>query len=234
MKYLDLAPISRINTFLENVDVGDYIVHGDLEAYSCKLAGLDKKLSKSLDAEVQTGSSPLQLSKSPVGPLVESSSRKTLIYLILTLNHIYPDYDFSLLRAHHFCKEDGVSRAEETVDSHLLEVSKVWAKTPGLGESPFLECLWSSIDEAVVLRECDVYSYRSNMENDPFGETACVWSFNYFFYNKKLKRILYLSCRAKSRASAEEEESETVSKQYYTDDSDAENEKYGMANEMEV
>jgi hypothetical protein len=27
----------RINTFIENVDVGDYIVHGDLEAYSCKM-----------------------------------------------------------------------------------------------------------------------------------------------------------------------------------------------------
>ena len=157
-----------------------------------KLAGLDKKLSKSLDESVQTGSSPLELSMSPVGPLSESSrcrpppssstaseqlsprplpgsqhahwaaavlhpqaracsnqpvetrggrwwlqqsqlagallrllplsrwegrasnartppphvrpsrSRKTLIYLILTLNHIYPDYDFSQLRAHHF------------------------------------------------------------------------------------------------------------------------------------
>lgn len=52
-------------------------------------------------------------------------SRKTLIYLILTLNHIYPDYDFSQLRPHHFCKEDGLARTEETVDSHLLEVSKV-------------------------------------------------------------------------------------------------------------
>lgn len=38
-----------------------------------KLAGLDKKLSKSLDAEVQSGSSPLELSMSPVGPLSESS-----------------------------------------------------------------------------------------------------------------------------------------------------------------
>lgn len=52
-------------------------------------------------------------------------SRKTLIYLILTLNHLYPDYDFSSLRAHHFRKEDGIARAEETIDSHLLEVSKV-------------------------------------------------------------------------------------------------------------
>jgi len=38
---------------------------------------------------------------------------------------MYPDYDFSALRAHHFRKEEGISRAEETIDSHLLEVSKV-------------------------------------------------------------------------------------------------------------
>ena len=40
-----------------------------------------------------------------MGPLGEASSRKTLIYLILTLNHMYPDYDFSTLRAEHFHKE---------------------------------------------------------------------------------------------------------------------------------
>jgi Maf1 regulator len=52
-------------------------------------------------------------------------SRKTLVYLILTLNQCYPDYDFSLLRAHHFRKEDSKESVEPTVDSHLLEVSKV-------------------------------------------------------------------------------------------------------------
>lgn len=52
-------------------------------------------------------------------------SRKTLIFLILTLNHIYPDYDFSQLRAHHFKKLESRTKAEETVDSHLLEVSQV-------------------------------------------------------------------------------------------------------------
>lgn len=52
-------------------------------------------------------------------------SRKTLIYLILTLNHMYPDYDFSQLRARHFEKELNVTLVEEAVESHLLEVSKV-------------------------------------------------------------------------------------------------------------
>ena len=38
MKYLDFATISRINSFLDSVDVGDLIVKGDLEAYSCEHA----------------------------------------------------------------------------------------------------------------------------------------------------------------------------------------------------
>jgi hypothetical protein len=44
-----------------------------MHAHAGKLAGLDKKLSRNLDQEVQMGSSPLELSKSPVGPLAESS-----------------------------------------------------------------------------------------------------------------------------------------------------------------
>ncbi|MEW5301393.1 MAG: hypothetical protein WDW36_004254 [Sanguina aurantia] len=237
MKFLDLPPVSRINSFLDHVDVGDYVVYGDLEAYSCKLAGLDKKLSKSLDVEVQAGSSPLELSASPLGPLADSSSRKTLIYLILTLNHIYPDYDFSQLRANHFLKEDGLAKAEENIDSYLLEVSKVWSKTPGLCENPFLESLWTSIDEVICLRECDLYCYKSDLETDPFGEKASIWSFNYFFYNKKMKRILYFSCRAVSKKSLDEETTETSSKLYnYNSDSEADDDtaKYGMANTMDV
>ncbi|MEW5318383.1 MAG: hypothetical protein WDW38_009608 [Sanguina aurantia] len=216
MKFLDLPPVSRINSFLDHVDVGDYVVYGDLEAYSCKLAGLDKKLSKSLDVEVQAGSSPLELSASPLGPLADSSSQ---------------------LRANHFLKEDGLAKAEENIDSYLLEVSKVWSKTPGLCENPFLESLWTSIDEVICLRECDLYCYKSDLETDPFGEKASIWSFNYFFYNKKMKRILYFSCRAVSKKSLDEETTETSSKLYnYNSDSEADDDtaKYGMANTMDV
>ncbi|KAL4457419.1 hypothetical protein ABPG75_012284 [Micractinium tetrahymenae] len=234
MKFLDIAPLARINAFLDGVDVGDLIVKGDLEAYSCKLAGLDKKLSRSLEEEVAAGSaSPSSLSKSPVGPLQESSSRKTLVYLILTLNHIYPDYDFSLLRAHHFRKEEGVSAVEELIDAHLVEASKVWDTTPGFGEEPLLDNLWSSIDEAICLKECDVYSYKSDMETDPFGEKGSVWSFNYFFYNKKLKRILYFSCRGLSKTAVEL--SVTTDYKYNTDDEGEEvDAATSMANEMDL
>jgi hypothetical protein len=38
------------------------------------------------------------------------------------------------------------------------------------------------------------------------GEVATVWAFNFFFYNKKMKRILYIGVKALSKTAAEEEE----------------------------
>lgn len=187
--------------------------------YIGKLQGLDRKLSKSLEDEFIESSSPAELGASPVGPLSEAGSRRTLVYLILTLNQIYPDYDFTLLRAHHFSKEQGVASIEEAVDAHLVEVGKVWDATPGFGEVPFLDCLWKSIDEVVQLSECDVYSYQSDLENDPFGERGSVWSFNYFFHNRKAKKILYFSCRGLSKSAVEL----SVTTDYkYNEDTDAE------------
>lgn len=38
-----------------------------------------------------------------------------------------------------------------------LRPAQVWEATPGFGEEPFLDCLWTAIDEVMVLKECDVY-----------------------------------------------------------------------------
>lgn len=47
---------------------------------------------------------------------------------------MYPDYDFSQLRAQHFEKELNVTLVEEAVDSHLLEVSRVCCPAVGSEE----------------------------------------------------------------------------------------------------
>lgn len=229
MKYLDSSSLSRINGFLGHVDLGDYVVHGNVEAYSCKLAGLDKKLSRSLEASVVEGSSP-DFGQSPMGPLAEATSRKTLIYLILTLNHIYPDYDFSLLRAHHFRKETGYKSMESAISAELMDVSRVWEETPGYGERPFMEALWAALDEAISLTDCDIYSYKSDGEDDPFGEAGNIWSFNYFLYNRKQKRVLYLSCHGVSKSVATDDNSDYS----YKSDEDDPVARYGMATDMEL
>lgn len=56
--------------------------------------------------------------------------------------------------------------------------------------------------QAIDLKDTDVYTYKTDDDANPFGDRASLWSFNFFFYNKKMKRILYISCRALSKASA--------------------------------
>lgn len=47
-----------------------------------------------------------------------------------------------------------------------------------------------------------VLSYNPDLDSDPFGEEGSLWSFNYFFYNKKLKRIVFFTCRSVRSAAA--------------------------------
>lgn len=70
-------------------------------------------------------------------------SRKTLVYLILTLNHIYPDYDFTLLRAQNFCKEEGLATIRELVTTHLVEAAKACGggREGGGGVAPRLQAV---------------------------------------------------------------------------------------------
>lgn len=57
----------------------------------------------------------------------------------------------------------------------------------------------------ITLSECDVYSYKGDIEGDPFDAEGSLWSFNYFLYNKKLKRILFFTCAAMSKAAVEDD-----------------------------
>lgn len=58
------------------------------------------------------------------------------------------------------------------------------------------QALWSSVDDEIDLNDCDIYSYNPDLNSDPYGEPGSLWSFNYFFYNKKKKRIVFFTCRA--------------------------------------
>lgn len=65
-----------------------------------------------------------------------------------------------------------------------------------LADTQLQNPLWTTIDDEIQLNDCDIYSYNPDLNSDPFGEPGSLWSFNYFFYNKKLKRIVFFTCRA--------------------------------------
>lgn len=115
MKLLESSQFEAINNAL-SIKTGDSTVFGRIESYSCKMIGTEKMLYKRFKAET-TGVGPHDLQAlSPPQTLMDLSpsmgqgsysgdegvilcdtiSRKTLFYLIATLNAAFePDYDFS-------------------------------------------------------------------------------------------------------------------------------------------
>lgn len=112
MKLLESSRFEAINNALQ-ITTGDSKIEGRIESYSCKMVGADKCLYKKFLSEQNASDlqalSPPQstLNMSPAlnrGSLsgdegvilCDTISRKTLFYLIATLNAAFaPDYDFS-------------------------------------------------------------------------------------------------------------------------------------------
>eukprot|EP00072_Mus_musculus_P046189 XP_006521400.1 PREDICTED: repressor of RNA polymerase III transcription MAF1 homolog isoform X1 [Mus musculus] len=232
MKLLENSSFEAINSQL-TVETGDAHIIGRIESYSCKMAGDDKHMFKQFCQEGQphvlealsppqtSGLSPSRLSKSQGGedesPLSDKCSRKTLFYLIATLNESFrPDYDFSTARSHEFSREPSLRWVVNAVNCSLFSAVREDFKA-------LKPQLWNAVDEEICLAECDIYrwahvfaagrahvygsgdlipllfslfSYNPDLDSDPFGEDGSLWSFNYFFYNKRLKRIVFFSCRS--------------------------------------
>jgi len=218
MKLLENANLEAINSNLcMDLDNSNTYIEGRLESYSCKMAGNDKRLFKTMNEENQSAPGGLQALSPPVygynasstspvcaqeygigsleegGILCDTISTKTLFYLISTLNASFnPDYDFSAAKSAEFSREMSLEWVMEKVNSALMAAA-------GEKFGSFKHQLWSSLDDEICLKDCFIYSYNPDMSSDPFSEEGCIWSFNYFFYNFKLKRIVFFTCRAKRK-----------------------------------
>ncbi|CAH0394352.1 unnamed protein product [Bemisia tabaci] len=210
MKLLESSRFEALNSALL-INCGDIKIIGRIESYSCKMAGNDKQLYKKFNSEEGVTPHDLQALSPPQhtysaspgqsqysrsvsgdeeGPLCDTISRKTLFYLIATLNSAFqPDYDFSHAKSHEFSKEPSIQWVMNAIDSNL-------STTAGEQYRTMRSHLWAAIEDEISMNECDIYSYNPDLTSDPFSEDGCLWSFNYFFYNKKLKRIVFFTCRA--------------------------------------
>jgi len=233
MKLLENAKLEAISSTL-SIDTPVCDITTRVESYSCKMAGDPKKLYKQLRNEPGTsphdleilGPSQMQsppynssflttppqvlhtnpmarsISSDDESPLVKTISRKTFIYLISTLNATFqPDYEFSSCTSQDFSRETNFELLKTEVDSRFLSSIGDYYRTL----SPQL---WSVIDEEINIKESEIFSYHPDGTSDPFSESGIIWSFNFFFYNRKLRRILFLTCRADCKTSANDDDNE--------------------------
>lgn len=162
-------------------------------------------------------------SNSPLGDFHETCTQRLMTDLILTLNASFPDYDFSTIRPQHFAKVPSTQIAMNRTNEKLSELA---ASTPQ--GATFLPHLYSSIDEVIHLSECEVYSYvppSRDDDDDPLSfltqtldgmeSSVPLWSFNFFFVNKSLKRIVLLTCVQTMRTEMAEMEMEEMGMEEY-------------------
>ncbi|KAF7257911.1 hypothetical protein EG68_04570 [Paragonimus skrjabini miyazakii] len=116
-----------------------------------------------------------------------SLSLKDLFCLMSTLNSCFgPAYDFLSARSDEFCLEPELWLVKHYISQFCsIYVDKYEELTPQL---------WKTIEEEIVPSQCLIYSYRPDHLSDPYS-SGCLASFNYFFYNKSLRRVLFFSLR---------------------------------------
>jgi hypothetical protein len=217
MKLLENSQFEALSSAL-SIETNVCQIDGRIESYSCKMAGDYKRSYKHLNdgksgtstfdvqllgppqtIQQQYGCSPStattsssfmhshSLSDDGDSYLKDVISRKTLFYLISTLNASFsPDYDFSNTLSSEFSKEP-------TFDYILKAIETSFGSNEIF--SQLKQQIWDSISNEININDCEFYSYNPDLSADPCGEDGCLWFFNYFFYNKKMKRIVFFSCR---------------------------------------
>ena len=130
-------------------------------------------------------------SKPNFGSLSNHSVRRILIDLIITMNAHFPDYDFSAAGVDHFRKQSSLKKIQNTVNSMLADLPRKY-------NFNLLDVLWANVNQSINLRQCQIYSYVPDVETgDPFSD-GNLWSFNFFFYNPQMKKMLYFTCMARA------------------------------------
>lgn len=123
-------------------------------------------------------------SKTTLGDFSELATRRLMTDLILTLNASFPDYDFSNAKPSQFEKMP-IQTVRDRIYERLSELAAFKTQEDWLVE------LWTAVNDSIELRECEVYSFEEDLEDNS------LWSFHYFFVNKSLRRVVFFTCSEK-------------------------------------
>lgn len=189
MKYLENLPLENLTKSITKRELGGgLIIQGRCETYSTKKAGDDKKQSKILESKFSAENNAASNINGKSD--VTLKTKKVLGDLIQTMNCSMVDYDFSELTPDSFAQVN-TTEAVQAINSYLAEIT--------VSSPTFLNDMWRDISDAMVnLGQCEVYKLVDSSFIDEV-ESGTVWSFNYFFCSKELKRVLYFTCVATSK-----------------------------------
>lgn len=197
MKFVEVPGLASVTATLRQLDAGDRIINGRAELFSVTSNTVDKTDSRKLSDQLEKMSP--KFSYSPIGSLAEPNTKQLLVTLILTMNQSFPDYDFSRLTPEHFHPIPDMHHVVSTINYNLATLAERTHRG-------FLAEMWKALRDCIDLNAAEVYSYVPDLDSGPHADA--LWSFDYFFYDKAAKRILYFSCVTVSKQPFEDDEME--------------------------
>jgi hypothetical protein len=194
MKFLENVTLENLSSKLSDRELGGgLILNGRVEVYSTKRSGDDKKILKLLNTKNCDICEENFNKKSTENSFFSNKvTKKLLLDLIQTLNASSLDYDFSEL-SHDSFVQVTFNDAVQDINSRLVELT--------LKNFNFINVMWKDIEECMgqALSQCEVFTLSVGTVLDEEEDESSVWSFNYFFCNKELKRICFFKCIATSK-----------------------------------
>jgi hypothetical protein len=104
---------------------------------------------------------------------IDIISRKTLFYLISTLNASFqPDYDFSNTLSAEFSKEPTFEIVVKAIDNYLTTVDCY---------SRLKQQLWDAIDKEINIADCEFYRYKGRYTPKGLGLVFILFGFGFRF-----------------------------------------------------
>lgn len=87
---------------------------------------------------------------------------------------------------------------ESSLSEVIQKVNAILSSNGGGYTNDFEAKMWRAIDNEVHLAECSIFSFIPDPCNDPCASKDTIWSYNFFFYNKKnLNRMIVFMLDAK-------------------------------------
>jgi len=198
MKFLNLEVLVNLANIFNKFDSGDTVLNCKLDAFLCKRVGTDKKLYSELENyynSYMTKNPQTAFANTAFGPLFVKKNREILIELVSVLNAMFDDYDFRGVGPERFVREESYMEAMNKIDSILISYLPNY-------ERDIKNNFWTTLDQEIILRDCVVFSYVPDGDCNPFSDKGYVWSYNFFFYNKKtMNRVVVFTLSAKWKQS---------------------------------
>ncbi|CAA9986976.1 repressor of RNA polymerase III transcription MAF1, putative [Plasmodium knowlesi strain H] len=169
---------------------GKEITSSNIQTFNS--VGTSTETNNSIDCSNKRGTHKTSIKKKVPEVLNTKEKKNILTNVINILNYVFPDYEFKFLNKSNLKQIKNMNTVIDNINYNLFYVIENIYRG-------FNKRIWKILKELIDFKHCDVYTYLNDTDNDPYVDKESISSFNYFFFAKKNKRILFISCITKPK-----------------------------------